>query len=971
MKEPEGNLTTELVGLVRPALEREVRSRDWKFDVSKVQVLRRLQHDVDGDGREEVCFVAGIPEFGGPATLVLYDPCGADGEEWSTLLPFEAGFRDLFVSDINGDGMPEIVTLWQEDFGMYLSVRVLQWDGSSVRSLFPPERFHQGFMVMKDLDADGLDEMVIWSGVYETNPRWGPQFFNIHVFRYNGRMYELQRTHRSVRRYLPAPLLGQRVSFTGLPEQFELPPSPAEQRRKVEEHLLATDGIEPEFLENIGKQSTVFRKERFYEEALDLVDLVLEKVEHVADPEAKLVLKHEACSGRAFLCTLLGRWQEAIDAYRETIDLFVRGASIKVHPMFGPTRRRELGITYFRVGEYGEALRWFSDAEAALEEVGLSDAEYRDELARIRSNSGLAYVELGEYGAAKKAFREAADLHQELGRITQADISRIGLGNALREEARAQEASYVPSLRAYEDALKALNRQDGGDDESRDRESDTYLELGRALLSDQKPGPALSFLEKSLLLTSASNLAQHTAEHYLYIGEAHANLGALEPAERFLSKAGAIAEEYETPETRCRALHKLALVQKDDNRVPESLETLSKCIEVIERLRSQYLPESTKISMLSSKERPYADIVAMLCRSESSGTVDPDAQAVKEAFNYVERAKSRVFAEQLAKSDLGSGGLPTKLLEQERKLTRDLRGLQARHRTEAVPQKYDWGSNVAEAEEKLRGLQEEIEETGARGREYVALRRASPLDYDAVCSVLTDAENTDRVAVVAGDEANPGHRIILAEYFTMHEKVLLFICRSDFDTPRFHEFAITEEDLWHWRRMVFEELENPSDWNLNEWQAQLGSLIEPIARWSEEGDTVWIVPHGDLHQLPLHALKVDGRYLIERNAVFYTPSATTMKYCQNKGTGRLKSALIFGDSLGDLGYAREEARTVGDLFGSAPDLEDQATKTALKNSLEAAHGKIDILHLACHGKFNIDRPSSHRTVLVESAEVSE
>jgi len=384
---------------------------------------------VDGDGKEEVCFVAGIPEFGGPATLVLYDPSEADGEEWSTLLPFEAGFRDLFVSDINGDGIPEIVTLWQEEFGLYLSVRVLQWNGGSVRSLFPSERFHQGFMEMKDLDADGLDEMLIWSGVYETNPRWGPQFFNIYVFRYNGRMYELHRTHRSVRRYLPAPLLGQRIGFTGLPERFELPPSPLEQRRKVEERLMITDVIEPEFLENIGKQSMVFSKERFYEEALNLVDLVLETVEHVADPVAKLVLEHEAQSGRAFICTLLGRWQEAIDAYREAIDLYLRGASTKVHPMFGPTRRRELGITYFRVGEYGEALRWFSDAEAALKEAGLSDAEYQDELARIRSNSGLASVELGEYGPAKEALREAADLHQGLGGCADRRVANVSMGD--------------------------------------------------------------------------------------------------------------------------------------------------------------------------------------------------------------------------------------------------------------------------------------------------------------------------------------------------------------------------------------------------------------------------------------------------------------------------------------------------------------------------------------------------------------
>src|SRR5215218_1539420 len=109
MPDLEGSLTTEAVYVVRPALERELLRRGWGHDVSKVRVLRHLQHDVDRDGREESYFVVGIPEFGGPATLMVHNPFRAEGNEWVTLLPFEAGFRDLFVSDINGDGVLEII----------------------------------------------------------------------------------------------------------------------------------------------------------------------------------------------------------------------------------------------------------------------------------------------------------------------------------------------------------------------------------------------------------------------------------------------------------------------------------------------------------------------------------------------------------------------------------------------------------------------------------------------------------------------------------------------------------------------------------------------------------------------------------------------------------------------------------------------------------------------------------------------
>lgn len=294
MMEPRDALEKKVVDLARPALEQEIRERGFGFDAAKVRVLRRLSSDVDGDGREETVFVAGIPEFGAPATLLLHDPFRSIGDEWVTLLPFETGFRELFVSDVNGDGTPEVVALWQADFGLYLSVNVLQWDGNVIRDLFPPTRFHQGFMERKDLDADGIDEILIWSGIYETDPRWGPQFFNTHVFRYNGQAYELQRIHRSVRRYLPAPLLGQRISFTGLPEQFELPPSPADQHRRIEEHLVEHGGLTPEFLGEIGSQYVLFAREGFHDEALQIVELVLEAVEHIDDPEARVELSHEA-----------------------------------------------------------------------------------------------------------------------------------------------------------------------------------------------------------------------------------------------------------------------------------------------------------------------------------------------------------------------------------------------------------------------------------------------------------------------------------------------------------------------------------------------------------------------------------------------------------------------------------------------------------------------------------------------------
>ncbi len=119
------------------------------------------------------------------------------------------------------------------------------------------------------------------------------------------------------------------------------------------------------------------------------------------------------------------------------------------------------------------------------------------------------------------------------------------------------------------------------------------------------------------------------------------------------------------------------------------------------------------------------------------------------------------------------------------------------------------------------------------------------------------------------------------------------------------------------------------------------------------------MPHAELHLLPLHALKVAGRYLADRNPVAYSPSASVMRHCRAKGARRCGAALVLGDSLpppDDLRHAREEAEAVAQLFGTEPLLGGRATKRALKDGLAALRGELRALHLACHGRFDVREP---------------
>lgn len=394
---------------------------------------------------------------------------------------------------------------------------------------------------------------------------------------------------------------------------------------------------------------------------------------------------------------------------------------------------------------------------------------------------------------------------------------------------------------------------------------------------------------------------------------------------------------------------------------------LKKCIEIIEQLRSQHLPEASKISMLELKDRPYEELVVGLCEPGSDRTHAVEAPEFTEAFGYVERAKSRVLAEQLAIKDLAApAGVPAELVGEERELAGSLRALQdPESRTNAAAGAFDLHARVEDAERQLREIRDRIRVSGAGGEEYVAMREAAPLDYAGVLDILASGG----FEIGDNDASERTGRVVIVEYFVADEKTLAFVGRADFDAPRLYEIDVSRDALHDWAE-VFASIgpRNYLDvWDLEAWQREMGRLIEPVEECSEEGDVVWIVPHRELHRLPLHALKLRSRYLVERNPVFYTPSASVLRYSRAKNPGRVPAtALVLGDSLprtAPLDYAKDEAEAVATIFGTEAYLGDRATKRTFGQELRRAGGEIDVVHFTCHGRFEPEAPLASRIEL--------
>ncbi|MDP9485919.1 MAG: CHAT domain-containing protein [Actinomycetota bacterium] len=757
------------------------------------------------------------------------------------------------------------------------------------------------------------------------------------------------------------------------------------ERKRAVERQKGKGTVQPSLVVGLGSVSEALWERNRYREALDTIDLALEAVRDVRDRTARLGISYTAWKSKAFIAGRLGLFRDSIEAYRRAIALGDRGAYESEHPQSSPGDTRELASVYFRIGDYARCLSLLEEAEERLRtyEPKMRETVRDDESARINAARSLAHLDLGEYDRAEACAANAVCLHEglagesslgsrRLDRVLQTAIDYVHLGNARRERSRVTGSGFGGAHEAYAGSFRMLadgelRRLVGSDadrglvEEAQDREADAHLERGRTYLLETEHEKAEEDLERALSLTSTSNLLAHAAAHHLYLGQARAKLGKEPEAERSLKEAVRVAEEHGTPETVWQALRDLAELLRADGRPHEATEALRRCVAAVEGLRQQNLPEMTKISMLALKEGAYEDLVLDLCggpggdRDESDG-----ARAVREAFGYVGAAKSRVFAERLGRTDLPTAGVPPKLRRKEEELSRELRELQVGGREARVRDgdggPYDPTRGISQTEERLRKLYARIAKSGARGEEYAAMRRGDPLNYGAVREIL----GATGVGKENGDVGGDPSRVVLVEYFATDKEVLAFVGRRDLEAPVLRRVPITRQALADWAFAVENtDAEDLGTWDLDRWQAELGPLVEPLEEWSEEDDLVWIVPHAELHLLPLHALKVAGRYLADRNPVIYSPSASVMRHCRAKGARGCGAALVLGDSLpppDDLRDAREEAEAVAQLFGTEPFLGGRATKRALKDGLEALRGQLRALHLACHGRFDFREP---------------
>lgn len=362
--------------------------------------------------------------------------------------------------------------------------------------------------------------------------------------------------------------------------------------------------------------------------------------------------------------------------------------------------------------------------------------------------------------------------------------------------------------------------------------------------------------------------------------------------------------------------------------IKQAIDFYKQSIDVIESQRSTINTEASKIGFVGDKQAAYGRLIALLVEQGQAG----------EAFDYVERSKSRALVDMLAsKKDfaapVGDSGKVKQILAQL-----DAADLASHAQAETVKNGENSGvRNLTLARQEIRTTAPEL----------------------SLLVTVNSVPPKELKVLVGENEA-------LVEYHYQGNDLYVFVL----DRQRLQAIKLDGTGLVDQVQAFRKAVEDPAN---PAWQSVSQALYlrlwQPI-QGALNANEVIVVPHGVLHYLPFGALHApDGHLLIERYGIRMLPSASLLKFLPPALPKTDAPLLVLGNpDLGDprldLQFAEIEAKTVASMVhGSRLLVRREASETNFKNT----GGIFSHIHFATHGKFQSDKPLDSGLYLAKDA----
>ncbi len=624
----------------------------------------------------------------------------------------------------------------------------------------------------------------------------------------------------------------------------------------------------------------------------------------------------------------LARFQEAAEYQQKGIDLFTRlGRPQKV-----AEGNQYLANLYWQMGDYRQASNHQKAATEAFEAAGDKSL-----IAVAYSTQGLINMSLGDLPGARKNVFRALSLAEESNSLeNQATILKnMGL-IALQDADFRQAFDYFHRASTIDSSL--MFRRGLASD---------YRNLGVLQLYLENPGKGLPFLREGLRLSREIGDRRNEVQSYYGLGQIYRAMQDYRPSLAALDSGLTQTDDLAIPEVQWRLYRERAKTYQDMKQDEEALKDLRHAVDIVEGLRAELKVESFKQGFLDNKMDLYADLIQQLLRMNR----------IQEAYDFVERAKSRNFIDLLGNQDLILTKAHGELLEREKKVRIEVQEAMERLAWYAeaavtpkmLEEKQQWQT---ELEKRRKAYEEVLISIQSDNPELASMVSVDPWDYQRIQGLLPDSTALLEYFITAGKLYSwlimPGE--IMAREDILGKEMLESTIRHFRENIQAHLSVEIES------RQLFQ-------WLILPWSKQLKNISRLI-----------VIPHGILHYIPFSALMdEEGLYLLDRMAVTLAPSGTVLGYCMEKGgapaSGDETLLAMSNPQLGspsfDLPFAEKEVKSLRRSFNNVTAFfGEDVTERKVREEV----GAYDLIHFACHGTYTAESPLFSALLLTQEGE---
>lgn len=484
---------------------------------------------------------------------------------------------------------------------------------------------------------------------------------------------------------------------------------------------------------------------------------------------------------------------------------------------------------------------------------------------------------------------------------------------------------------------------------------------------------ALYYLNKARNLAEKIKLNNYLVSIYTNIGIIYARQGDYQNSSLYYDKAINLALTENENQTLWESYLEKGNLLKKQGKLAEAQFYYLNSINIIETLRSKLAMEEDKASFLGSDKRlnAYHNLIDLLVNlNKEKG----EPAYLAQAFNFMERAKSRAFLDSIDSSSLEKEmPVDIKLVNQEKEVMSDISRLYTRLIVPDLSEKErgDLLQEVKNLEAKLDNIKRQIR---SKNPAYANLTFPEIITYEQASKEFIKGKTAIFTFVIGDDSAYA---------FALTNRGL-----KVYPVP-------TRREL---RSKVINHRRDISDTDNNDFRAGQ-ELYELLLKpgLTDGIKNLIIIPDDILNLLPFETLLTtdqNGDWLIKKYTVYYAPSLSSLRelaHHQNRKNRpkpqhnllavgdpyygdleekypELSTKAIFQDfySLTDLKFYRlrhshEEIRRISSLIPRSTVLEREKASEDLVKSANLTDYKI--IHFAAHGLIDDQKPARSAIIL--------